>query len=67
MSAFAGGRLERASTPKEVTTLEDAAHIKGSPMDVAAEGSPVGATNEGSLVGAADKGHPVGAAAHGCP
>ena len=49
--ASAGGRLEHASAPKEVTTLEDAAHIKGSPMDVAAEGSPVVATNAGSPEG----------------
>ena len=38
--------------------MEDAAHIKGSPMDVAAEGSPVGA---------ADKGRPVRAAAQWAP
>ena len=62
-----GGHLERASAPKEVTTLEDAAHINGSPMDVAAEGSPVVATNEGSPVGTADKGHPVTAAAQRAP
>ena len=55
----AGGHLERTSAPKEVTTLEDAAHIKGSPMDVADDGSPVVATDEGSPVGAADKGRPV--------
>ena len=62
-----GGCLERTSAPTEVTTLEDTAHIKGSPMDIAADGSPVVATNEGSPVGAADKGRPVGAAAQRAP
>ena len=63
----AGGRPVGASAPKEVMTLEDAAHIKGSPMDIAAEGSPVGATDVGSPVGATDKGHPVGTAAQRAP
>ena len=69
----AGGRPAGASAPKEVAMLEDAAHIKGSPMGIAAKGSPVGATNqgspegEGSPVGATDKGCPVGTATQRAP
>ena len=39
----AGGHPAGASASKEATTLEDAAHIKGSPVDATDKGRPVGA------------------------